>query len=162
MSSSSIFDNPQGRNALFTGIVALLLVFLAFYIPLVENPAAWNKFLYKDLTLPEKDRYNIWLVLLETIILTLIYFFTLICLGSYAEFRNRLPSWGEVFTSGIFTIALATFFPRFSVGGGLQGTTASTGYNYFTSSMQWSVFFGTVLGMVLVTLYIMYSEEEKQ
>ncbi len=162
-SSSSLFDNPLKRTLLFSTLIALILVWIAGILPLLEDTEnAWYSFLYKDLEIPEEDRYNFVLVMVETLALSFFYLFMLIAVGSLAELRNNLPSWNEVFVSGSVTLILAFFFPRFSVRQGIAGTESSSGFNHFTSSMQTSVFFFTLLGIILLTWYVMKSAPENE
>lgn len=163
MSTANIFESPLKKTLLFSAVISLILFWVAFTLPLLENTEdAWYNFLYKDLNTPEEDRYNITLVLLETLALSLFYLFSLIFVGSLAELRNNLPSWNEVFVSGTVTLILAFFFPRFSVGGGIEGTESSTGFNHFTSDMQLSVFLLTIVGIFLMTLYVMKSSQDNE
>ncbi|MFV2013950.1 MAG: hypothetical protein ACC656_00845, partial [Candidatus Heimdallarchaeota archaeon] len=99
---------------------------------------------------------------LEAITLSLFYLFSLIFVGSLTELRNNLPSWNEVFVSGTVTLILAFFFPRFSVGGGIRGTEGATGFNHFTPDMQLHVFLLTILGIILMTLYVMKSAQDNK
>ncbi len=69
---------------------------------------------------------------------------------------------GEVFISAIITIGLAYFLPRFTTAGNVQGTTQESGVSHFSSSMQTSVFWLTVLGIILMTLYVIYSGENEE
>ena len=163
MSTANIFESPLKKTLLFSAVISLILFWVAFTLPILENPQdEWYSFLYKDLNTPEEDRYNFTLVILETIALSLFYLFSLIFVGSLAELRNNLPSWNEVFVSGTVTLILAFFFPRFSVGGGIRGTESSTGFNHFTSDMQLSVFLLTIVGVFLMTLYVMKSSQPNE
>ncbi|MHA2029423.1 MAG: hypothetical protein ACXAC2_12160 [Candidatus Kariarchaeaceae archaeon] len=163
MSTANIFESPLKRTLLFSAVIALFLFWLAFTLPILESTEnEWYGFMYEDLETPEEDRYNLSLVLLESFVLSLFYLFTLIFVASLADLRTGLAGWNEVFVSGIVTLILAFFFPRFSVGGGVGGTESSTGFNHFTSDMQLSVFFLTLIGIVLLTLYVMKSAEENQ
>ena len=159
--SSSLFENPLKRTLLFSSILALALFWLAFTLPILEDTDdAWYSFLYKNLEIPEEDRYNLPLVIVETLALSFFYLFMLISVGSMAELRNNLPSWNEVFVSGSVTLILAFFFPKFSVQGGFAGTESSSGNNHFTSDMQLSVFFFTLLGIIIMTWYVINSASE--
>ena len=163
MSTANIFESPLKKTLLFSAVISLILFWVAFILPILENTeTAWYSILYKDLNIPEEDRYNITLVLLEAITLSLFYLFSLIFVGSLAELRNNLPSWNEVFVSGTVTLILAFFFPRFSVGGGIRGTEGSTGFNHFTPDMQLHVFLLTILGIILMTLYVMKSAQDNK
>lgn len=163
MSTSNIFESPLKKTLLFSAVISLIFFWLAFILPILENTEdGWYNFLYSDLETPEADRYNITLVLLETLALTMFYLFSLIFFGSLAELRNNLPSWNEVFVSGSLTLIMAFFFPRFSVGGGIGGTEASTGFNHFTSDMQLHVFLLSIVGIILMTLYVMKSTQDTE
>jgi hypothetical protein len=163
MSTANIFESPLKRTLLFSAVISLIFFWLAFTLPILENTEGkWYDFLYEDLNTPEEDRYNLALVILETLALTFFYLFSLIFVGSLAELRNNLPSWNEVFVSGTVTLILAFFFPRFSVGGGIGGTESSTGFNHFTSDMQLSVFLLTIVGIILMTLYVMKSAQDTE
>lgn len=161
--SSSLFDNPLKRTILFSTLLAAALFLLALTLPILEDTDdVWYSFLYEDLDKPEADRYNFALVLVETLALSFLYLFTLIAVGSLAELRNNLPSWNEVFVSGAVTLILAFFLPRLSVGGGLAGTESSKGNNHFTTSMQTHVFLLTILGIIMLTWYVMKSAPENE
>ncbi|MHA2250838.1 MAG: hypothetical protein ACXAD7_10760 [Candidatus Kariarchaeaceae archaeon] len=161
--SEQLFQSPTGRTVIFSFIVAAFLFLLAWVIPLASlDGDPWYGFLYKDTTLPETDRFNWSLVLIESFLFTLFYLFILIFFGSLAELRNNLPSWGEVIISAIITIGFSYFLPKFTTSGTVEGTERSTGANHFTGEMQTVVFWFTILGIILMTLYVIYSGSESE
>ena len=156
-----IFETPIGRTAVISVLIAAFLGIIAILIPLatLENDP-WYRFLYLDVELPEDERFNLGLVLLESLVLTLFYLFLTIFMGSLAELQNRLPSWGEVFFAGGVTLIAAFFLTKLGIGDvAIEGSTSALGFNHFTGSMQSSVFWFTFIGMILMTLYLMYSQE---
>ncbi len=160
--SEQLIQNPTGRTAIFSLLIALFLFFLAWIIPLANiTGGEWYDFLYKDVELPENERFNWALMIIETLLFTIFYLFLVIFFGSLAELRNNLPSWGEVFISAVITLGLAYFLPRFSTSGTIEGTESESGFNHFTGDMQIAVFWLTLLGIILMTLYIIYSDDEK-
>ncbi|MHA2090590.1 MAG: hypothetical protein ACW98K_07000 [Candidatus Kariarchaeaceae archaeon] len=152
--SEQLFQNPTGRTAMLSLLIALFLSLFAWVIPIATLEGdPWYSFLYEQSWL---------LVFVESLLFTLFYFFALIFFGSLQELRNNLPSWGEVFISAIITLGLAYFLPRFTTGGTVQGTTQESGVSHFSSSMQTAVFWFTAIGIILMTLYVIYSGENEE
>ncbi|MHA2250791.1 MAG: hypothetical protein ACXAD7_10525 [Candidatus Kariarchaeaceae archaeon] len=161
--SEQLFQSPTGRTAIFSFLIAAALFLFAWVIPLASlDGDPWYDFLYKDVTLPEEDRFNWGLVLVESLLFTLFYLFILIFFGSLAELRNNLPSWGEVVISAIITVGFAFFLPKFTTSGSVEGTENETGANHFTGPMQTAVFWLSVLGIILMTLYVIYSGKDQE
>ncbi len=158
-SFTDTLSTPIGRTAALSFLLTLVFLFFAGIIPLAENTDdAFYSFLYQDLEKAEGDRFNWYLVILESILLSLSYLFMLIFFGSMAEIRNNLPSWGEAFLSTFITLVLTFFFINLSVEGSIAGTDASSGFNHFTESMRRATFIFTIIGIILMTLYMIKSE----
>lgn len=158
-------QDPRGRSAIFALIIAGVLFIISMLIPLADpSTESWYSGLYMDLSLPEEDRFNWTLVIIESLLFTLFYLFFTVFLGGSAEVRGAVPSWREIFTGVIFTLIFAAFIPRFGISGGIAGGLSDTGVNNFTESMQTAVFWFTVLGIFLMTLYIFFTgpKQEKE
>lgn len=155
---SSILNNlnrPIGRTAIISFLIAAILAVVSIIIPLANPVTAsksWYKFLYNNGT------FNWPLVILESIVLIIMYFFLVVCLGSFAEINNRLPSWGEVIAAIIITLIFALFAPKLSI----SGQTSASVVNNFSSHMQAATFWFTVLGIIIMTLYIIFSEDKSK
>ncbi len=149
-------ENPSGRTAIFSFLIAAFLFLISWFIPLA-NPSedSWYGFLYRDLTLPVEDRFSTGLVVVETLLFTFFFFFMVIFLGSLADLRNTLPSYFEMFTAAIVTIALALFIPQIEV-------TGAQGASNFTPGMQSGVFWFTLFGIILMVLYIYFTRPTEE
>lgn len=144
-------ENPTGRTVIFSFLIAAFLFLISWFIPLA-NPGeeSWYNFLYKDLTLPVEDRFNWGLVIVEVLLFTLFFFFMVVFLGSLSDMRNTLPSYFEMFTAAVITLTLAAFIPKIEV-------TGAEGAGNFTPGMQTGVFWFSVLGVILMILYIYFT-----
>ena len=72
MSSYEKYVNSEiGRTFLISGLLALILGYLTIIIPLADTVSTdpWYSFLYNDVTIAEEDRFNAFLVILETLFL---------------------------------------------------------------------------------------------
>ena len=100
-------ENPTGRTAIFSLIVAAFIFMLTWLIPL-SNPAEGDffNFLYMDISLPAEERFNTALVIIESVLFSFFYLFLAIFLGNLSELRNSIPSWFEIFTSAVITIVV--------------------------------------------------------
>lgn len=158
------FGSRIGRTFVITGILVLIFGYLAVIIPLAPaNNNAWYSFLYKDVTLDPADRFNAILVILEALLLTLFYFFLVVALGSYAEVNNRIPSWTELVLAAIISVLLSYLLPQISIGQAtLVNNGTGTGTKHFTPKMQLWVFLGTLVGIILSSLYIFYSAPKEE
>ncbi|MEK9716420.1 MAG: hypothetical protein VW394_06630 [Candidatus Heimdallarchaeota archaeon] len=164
MSSYEKYVNSEiGRTFLISGLMALILGYLTIIIPLADTVSTdpWYSFLYNDVTIAEEDRFNVFLVILETLFFVLFYFFFTIALASYKEINDQIPSWGQLFYAGSVTILGSLLIPQLDFQGNVEGTGSGSGYNHFTSSMQTWVAVMTIVGVVLVSLYIYYTETQK-
>jgi hypothetical protein len=152
------FENPTGRTAIFSFLIAAFLFLISWFIPLANVAEdSWYSFLYKDVTLPVEDRFNFGLVIIEVILFTLFFFFVVVFLGSMADLRNTLPSYFEIFTAAVISITLAAFIPKIGVTGGVAGTGTDKGVSHFTPDMQTTVIWLTILGILLMTLYLYFT-----
>jgi hypothetical protein len=157
-SLNTYFDTPIGRTMVISLLLAAFMFFFALLIPLAPyDENAWYAFLYMDISLDPSDRMNWGLMFLESVLLILLYLFIIIGLGSYAELNNRLPSWGEVATGGIITLLAALLLPQIPGPETTIEGIGTSGYYHFTSNMQIGVFITTLVGMILVTMYLMYT-----
>ena len=147
---------------MITGILAILFGYFAFLLPLAPTDTeSWYSGLYMDITLPDEERFNALLVFLEVLFLSLTYLFLTIALAAQAQVQRQIPSWTQLVISGIITLILASIFPEISVGeASLEGASGS-GYNHFTPAMQTWTFWGTVIGVLLFSLYIIYTSPPK-
>ncbi len=151
-------ENPIGRSGLISFLIATVVFLLTWLIPFAPyTNGAWYLFLYKDIKIPVEDRYNLLLVIVDVLLLLVFYFYLTVSLGNFAEVRNRLPGWSELVPSVIITGFMAWFQPLFGINGALVGTDKDTGFNHFTPDMHLSVFWATVVGIILITLYFMNS-----
>ena len=156
-------ENPTGKSALISTITAGLFFILSWLIPLAPyEDGKWYLFLYKDITIAAEDRFNWGLVLIEVILFALFFFYLTVALGNYAEIRDSLPGWKELGTAVLITITLAAFVPKFGITGDLSGSASDKGFNHFTESMQTVVFWFTLLGIIIATLYLRYTEPKQE
>ena len=144
-------ENPTGRTVILSFLIAAFLFLISWFIPLA-NPSeeSWYSFLYKDLTLPVEDRFNWGLVIIEAVLFTLFFFFMVVFLGSLTDLRNALPSYFEMFTAAVITFALVIFIPKI-------GVTGAEGAGNFTPEMQTAVLWFSILGVVLIFLYLYFT-----
>ncbi len=160
----TFIERPTGRTAVISFILAAFFFIVAWFIPLVDPTVQnWYSFLYKDISLPEDERFNWYLVIIESLLFSLFYLFSVIFLGSIADLRNTIPSWFELFVSASITVLISILIPKFGIGGsGISGSGSDTGLNNFTAKMQTAVFWFTILGILLFTLYIIYSAPKEE
>lgn len=155
-------ENPVGRSGLISLIITLGLWVLAGFISLTPwVKGAWYSFLYKDVTIAPEDRYNILLVIIDIVLITISYFYLTVALGNFAELRNSIPGWTEVGTSIIISGVIAFFQPKFTISGKLSGTDKDLGYSHFTPDMQITVFWVSLLMILLTTFYIFKTEPKE-
>lgn len=156
-------ENPTGKSALISTITAGLFFVISWLIPLAGyEEGKWYLFLYKDITIAAEDRFNIGLVLLEVLLLTLFFFYLTVALGNYSEIRDSLPGWKELGTAFVITITLAAFVPKIGITGDFTGTATDKGFNHFTESMQSTVFWLTLLGIIIASLYLKYTQPKEE
>ncbi|MHA2501369.1 MAG: hypothetical protein ACXAE3_00665 [Candidatus Kariarchaeaceae archaeon] len=151
-------STPIGRTVLITGLLSVLFAYLAFLLPLApaDNSGLFSG-LYKDVSLPDEDRFNLALVILESLFLSLTFFFLTVALAAQAQVSNQIPSWRELIVSGIIVLIMSWLVPQISVGEATLAGGSGSGFNHFTPDMQTWTFVGTVIGLILFSLYLIYS-----
>lgn len=157
-----LFNTRPGRTSLISGLIAIILLYIAFLIPSAPyDTEAWYFFLYQNVDI-EAENFVWSLVLVESLLLTIIYLFLVIFAGSYAELQNRLPSYGEMLFAGFIALGGALIITQLTVAQGAvqigEGVDPiGAGFRYFNRSMRTTVFFLTLLGIILVTAYIYFT-----
>lgn len=156
-------STPIGRTVLISGILTLVFAYLSLLLPLAPaDNEGFLSFLYKDITLPEEDRFSNSLVFFESLFLSLTFFFFAVALGGRAQVQSQIPSWGQLFISAGMVLILAWLFPQISVGEASLAGGSGSGFNHFTPEMQSWTFIGTLIGIILFSLYIIYTSPQQK
>ncbi|MDH5401270.1 MAG: hypothetical protein OEZ01_11720 [Candidatus Heimdallarchaeota archaeon] len=166
VSFKDLTNTPTGRTAIISLLLALLMFFFSWLIVL-SNPSeeVWYFFIYN---VENEGDFNWWIVIIESILFTLLYLFLVIFMGNLAELNNQIPTWKEVFYSAAITLITAIFIPKSKVGvfelsDDIGQDSLQTGeiYQNTTETMQWVIVLFAAIGIVLMTLYLMYTEPKE-
>lgn len=121
-------------SSIFLTILIALLVFLAVY-DIETNPTPGLNWLFIPAVI----------LVFGSLIFWGIYFNLLLLIGSIREKMNALPGWTEVILSMIITL-----LPAILIG------------NMENFAIQWVVFGGASLGVILITLWFLMSSTPKE
>jgi hypothetical protein len=135
---ANVWKDKLNRTILLSSIfLVLILALLVFFII----------FSFEDQELPGLNWAfeTVPLIIFVSLIFWGIYFNLLLLVGSIREKMNVLPSWTEVAICALITLVSSIFV------GNLEGF-----------DIKWVVFGGTFLGVVLVTLWFLFSTTEKE
>ncbi len=148
-----IWNDKKNRTLLISSIITIGFVLITVIIASLKNESApnWLKWLYTP------GSYNVGLTIFTMIFLMIIYWFTLISLGTVSEIKAQLPGWGSIVVSSILTILIGLFATYIR-------PDATERYWNYTSGMRWTIFGGLVLFIILSIIYLFLTEtpEEQQ
>ena len=148
----TIWKNEKNRTLLISSIITIACLIIAILFASIDqrNAADWIKGLYFDLN--EEPVYKVGLVIIELLLISGFYFFFLISLATFSEIRANFPSWGTIGICTIISILVTWLITEIHPAGRGLGTN-------FTNGMQWTIFIGLIVVIILSVVYIFLTEE---
>ncbi|MEE9410097.1 MAG: hypothetical protein V3V41_04155 [Candidatus Heimdallarchaeota archaeon] len=151
----TIWKNEKNRTLLITSIIAITCLIISILFSIIDQRIApnWIKGLYFNLN--EDPEYKVGLVIIELLLLSGFYFFLLLALATFSEIRANFPSWGTILISTIISLLVTWFITEIRPAGRGLGTN-------FTNGMQWTIFIGLIVVVILSIVYIFLTEEAEE
>lgn len=136
----SLWNNKINRTIMISSIFIVLILALILFATLfdiVNNPVSGLLWFFKPGVI-----YSVVILLFWGL-----YFNILLLVGSIREKMNALPGWIEVIICAIIVLLTSIFVPN------------NLSENF---PIDWIVFGGTALGVILITLYFLMSNTPRE